>query len=481
MVAALCLGLSSFATAASFTLNATGSTGGSASTGALNTASGSPCSLAGESLTCLSGTLSLTGLSGHFSFSATLAGLPAGSSWTLDPLNLSFTDPALPGGVSSVPTLGGPALALMALLLALTPVLRRRGVGKARWTLVQTVASGAALSLVFAIGPIDDLQAQPTPGSQTATATVGSAALRQLSLTLNANGTVSYTAYIRTGTPPVMGNVPDQSVTSGTAITPFNLASYASSTEGDTVTGYRIASGSLPSGLTLVGATLSGTPAASGSFSVQAQDRDGWSNADAVTITVNALPAIPAAPTGLALVSDTGTSSSDLLTHDGHASWATVSGATSYEVSLNGSSWTDIGNATSHDFSAALAQGANTLYVRAKNAGGVSASNATLAITYDSVAPASTGDGNDILNANQSGTGYIDFGEGIDLSSVVLSLETTLGQADGTVSNIQLVGNRITYSYTTANLTPVEAVIRWTAKDMAGNTGIGTTTPTDQI
>jgi len=286
LVGALCMSFASLVCAASFTLDGTGSLGGSVSTGATNTSSGSACSLAGEAMSCLSGTLGVSALSGHDSFTASISSLPTGTSWTTESLSAVFSDPILSGGsaAAGVPLLGRWGLALLTgLLAALAPMLRRHGLAKGRLHLMQTLAYSTLLSIVFALGLSQELHAQPTPGSQTVNATVSTAALRQLTLTLNANGTLNYQAYIRTGTPPVMGDVLDQTV-SGGAITQIDLANYVTQTEGDAILGYRIV-GNLPSGLVLNGSIISGTPTASGSFLVQAQDRDGWSNTDSVSIS----------------------------------------------------------------------------------------------------------------------------------------------------------------------------------------------------
>ncbi len=101
-----------------------------------------------------------------------------------------------------------------------------------------------------------------------------------------------------TGTPPELGDVPNQTAVVGTAFS-LALAGYVTASNGDAVDSYRISSGSLPAGLSLNTSTgaVSGTPTSAGSATVsfQAHDADGWSNADSVTFTVNA-PA-NAAPT----------------------------------------------------------------------------------------------------------------------------------------------------------------------------------------
>lgn len=98
-------------------------------------------------------------------------------------------------------------------------------------------------------------------------------------------------------TPPVMGNVPNQNATVGSAFS-LALAGFVTLTEGDPIAGYAIASGSLPPGLTLNPATgaITGTPTTPGTYNitVTASDDDGTSNADAIQFTVTAA----AAPNG---------------------------------------------------------------------------------------------------------------------------------------------------------------------------------------
>lgn len=97
--------------------------------------------------------------------------------------------------------------------------------------------------------------------------------------------------------PPVMGNVPNQNATVGSAFS-LALAGFVTLTEGDPIAGYAIASGSLPPGLTLNPATgaITGTPTTPGTYNitVTASDDDGTSNADAIQFTVTAA----AAPNG---------------------------------------------------------------------------------------------------------------------------------------------------------------------------------------
>lgn len=100
--------------------------------------------------------------------------------------------------------------------------------------------------------------------------------------------------------PPVMGNVPDQSGTVGVGFS-LALAGFVTLTNGDPTTGYAIATGSLPPGLTLNAGTgvISGSPTTAGTyvFKVGASDNDGNSNADVIQFVVAEPPATPAIPT----------------------------------------------------------------------------------------------------------------------------------------------------------------------------------------
>lgn len=91
-------------------------------------------------------------------------------------------------------------------------------------------------------------------------------------------------------TPPIMGDVPDQTPTVGVAITPVTLPDYVTLTEGDAITSYAIASGALPPGLGLNtgSGAITGTPTTAGTYNitVTASDDAGASNADAVSFTV---------------------------------------------------------------------------------------------------------------------------------------------------------------------------------------------------
>lgn len=91
-------------------------------------------------------------------------------------------------------------------------------------------------------------------------------------------------------TPPTMSNLPPQSGTVNTAFN-FSAASGCTATDGDPITGYTLASGTLPAGVTLNSTTglISGTPTAAGTSNVtiKCSDVDGLSlAAGALAITI---------------------------------------------------------------------------------------------------------------------------------------------------------------------------------------------------
>ena len=97
-------------------------------------------------------------------------------------------------------------------------------------------------------------------------------------------------------TPPIMGDVPNQTAIVGTAFS-LNIASYVTLTNADPVTLYTLSGGPLPAGLSFNSSTgvLSGTPTtatSTTSFSITATDDDGISNSDAFTISVSVVSPI---------------------------------------------------------------------------------------------------------------------------------------------------------------------------------------------
>lgn len=123
-----------------------------------------------------------------------------------------------------------------------------------------------------------------TPAAnQTGTATV------TYSVSDGTNTTTKTFTVAVAGSAPNMGDVPNQTASVGVAYS-LALSGYVTQTNGDAITNYRIASGSLPAGLSLNTSTgvISGTPTTAGTsnITVQALDSDGWSNTDSITFTV---------------------------------------------------------------------------------------------------------------------------------------------------------------------------------------------------
>jgi len=94
--------------------------------------------------------------------------------------------------------------------------------------------------------------------------------------------------HIEYGTPPMMGDVPNQEGAVGRAFT-LNISDYVTTTDGDPILSYTL-TGTLPSGLTFNTAdgSISGTPTAieTQSLTVYATDQDGNSNSDTFSISI---------------------------------------------------------------------------------------------------------------------------------------------------------------------------------------------------
>jgi len=93
------------------------------------------------------------------------------------------------------------------------------------------------------------------------------------------------------GTPPILGNAPDQWLKVGVAMTPLALANYALATDGDAIDGYALTSGNLPAGLTLdaTSGMIQGTPQNAGTSTANwvAWDDDGYATLpDAISFTI---------------------------------------------------------------------------------------------------------------------------------------------------------------------------------------------------
>ncbi len=92
--------------------------------------------------------------------------------------------------------------------------------------------------------------------------------------------------------PPIMGNIPDQNLESGTSFT-LDISDYVTLTEGDPILSYTI-TGTLPSGISFDTSTgiLSGTPTVDGTFLLYATatDKDGESNSDSFNLIITPPP-----------------------------------------------------------------------------------------------------------------------------------------------------------------------------------------------
>ncbi|HEU5003556.1 MAG TPA: alkaline phosphatase family protein [Actinomycetota bacterium] len=124
-------------------------------------------------------------------------------------------------------------------------------------------------------------------------------------LTSNDGGASAMSDFFGGGTTTPPSFTADTPPTSATVGQPYSYTFQASGTPAPT---YALASGSLPSGLSLNGTTgvLSGTPILPGSstFTVSATNSAGSATTPSITITVTAGATVPGAPTGVSAVAD---------------------------------------------------------------------------------------------------------------------------------------------------------------------------------
>jgi len=121
------------------------------------------------------------------------------------------------------------------------------------------------------------------------------------------------------------------------------------------------------------------TANSSHSYYVQATNAGGNSaNSNTVNLTLN--PATPVTPTASA--------ATNITTTGFTANWASVSGATTYKLKVDSSSFTDVGNVTHYDVTGLTAGTTHTYTVQASNINGTS-SNSTpdISVTLKTIAP----------------------------------------------------------------------------------------------
>ena len=175
-------------------------------------------------------------------------------------------------------------------------------------------ADGDSAAKACNVPIIDDATPEPTKAfSVTLSGPTGGASLgaqASIAVTLMDNDAV-------VKTPPIMANLAAQM---GTVNTPFNVsvASACTATDGDPITGYTLASGTLPAGITLNGTTglISGTPtaASASNVSIKCSDVDGLS-ATAGTLAITIAP-----QTSFGAASATGTGTISVAISGGGAS-----------------------------------------------------------------------------------------------------------------------------------------------------------------
>jgi hypothetical protein len=122
---------------------------------------------------------------------------------------------------------------------------------------------------------------------------------------------------------------------------------------------------------------------------VRAVDSAG-NQSDAVSIALTYDTAAPGAPTGLRLVLDSGASPSDGLTNYGRVRLTPVAGTSGYEYSLSGSEGTYAPVMFGQWMTflpTGLAQGTNTVFVRAVDAAGNRSAANQVSFRYDTIAP----------------------------------------------------------------------------------------------
>jgi hypothetical protein len=183
--------------------------------------------------------------------------------------------------------------------------------------------------------------------------------------------------------PPVMGDVPNQTPATGTAFS-LNLSTYVTLTNGDAISSYSLASGSLPPGLGLNTTTgvISGTPTVAGTYNVTvlSTDNDGNSNTDAITFNVSdgVAPTAPVLTGGYATTTAANSVPVEVNGEIGAAVW--VNGVDTGSV-VAGTAKVTINLDTSG------ADGAKNFAIVLKDAAGNASTATNVSITADRTAP----------------------------------------------------------------------------------------------
>ncbi len=255
--------------------------------------------------------------------------------------------------------------------------------------------------------------------------------------------------------PPVMGDVPNQTGSTGTAFT-LNLASYVTATNGDAILGYAIASGSLPPGLSLNTATgaITGTPTSTGTYNVTvlAFDNDGNSNADAVSFNISdgVAPATPTVTAGYPSVTSANSVSVQVNGEIGASVW--VNGAdTGFVIGAGGN--------VSVNLDTSGADGVKNFSITLKDGDSNESSAANVSITADRTPPTTvsapvSGISHNAATAtftiDEAGTGYylvLSSASPAPSAATVFSTGTSLALSANTPQAVSITGLSASTSY----------------------------------
>ena len=271
--------------------------------------------------------------------------------------------------------------------------------------------------------------------------------------TVGRTATIILDSVVPAGPLAFSGTTPD---TQGTAYTGLVM------TVGEDITGGAITSVTSSTGGAIANSAISGgnvqfdwtTPNAGGStITVSGTDKAGnaFSLTKNVTLPNTPVTAPSSAPGSFALTNDSGPNGSDGFTkNQPAASWAAVAGATSYEVSTNGTSWTDVGNVTSYAFSG-LADNTYTLYARGVNSAGNGPAATIANINLNTVIPpgplAYSG-----TTPDTQGTAYTGLVMTVGKDLTGGSITSVTSSTGGTIANATIDGSgNVQFDWTTPN------------------------------